>query len=221
VPERGGRSGQGGKRAFDTVMAGCALVVLSPVMAGIALAIRVTMGSPILFRQVRPGLHGHPFTILKFRSMTVARDKRDELLNSDKRVTRLGAFLRRTSLDELPELWNVMRGDMSLVGPRPLLMEYLPHYSADQARRHDMRPGITGLAQVRGRHDSAWEDRFRLDTWYVDHWSLRLDARIIVDTLRVLLDGQAVPDPSSESYWFAGVEEATDDTSTTPAGAGH
>jgi sugar transferase EpsL len=193
------------------------LVVLAPVLLGIALAIRLTMGAPILFRQERPGLHGHPFTILKFRSMTVARDRRDELLNSDKRVTRLGAFLRRTSLDELPELWNVVRGDMSLVGPRPLLMEYLPHYSAAQARRHEMRPGITGLAQVRGRNDMGWDKRFRLDTWYVDHWSMRLDARIILDTLRVILDGQGTPDPSSLHYWFAGVDTADSDPGATAA----
>lgn len=181
------------KRSIDVVLAAIALVLLSPVIILTAVAVRLTMGSPIFFRQERPGLHGKPFVILKFRSMSEATDEHGELLPPAERTTRLGALMRRASIDELPELWNVLAGDMSLVGPRPLLMEYLDHYSPDQMRRHEMRPGITGLAQVRGRRDLAWERRFGLDTWYVDHWSLRLDLRIMMDTLGVLLQGVTHP----------------------------
>jgi lipopolysaccharide/colanic/teichoic acid biosynthesis glycosyltransferase len=192
------------KRALDLVLATCALIAASPFLVIIAIAIRMTMGGPVIFRQERPGLHGKPFTIFKFRSMANPPADADEFSDPDERVTRLGRWLRRSSLDEVPELVNVIRGEMSLVGPRPLVMLYLPRYTEEQMRRHDVRPGITGLAQVQGRHDVPWEDRFRLDLWYVDHWSLRLDARIILDTFGVLMSGQSAPDPSSDSYSFKG-----------------
>ena len=179
------------KRALDITLATCGLIALTPFMAAAAVAIRITIGEPVLFRQERPGLKGRPFTILKFRSMSSATGPDGELLPEAERLTRLGYWMRKTSFDELPELWNVLRGEMSVVGPRPLLMRYLPLYSAEQMRRHDAKPGITGLAQVRGRHTLDWAERFRLDTWYVDNWSLRLDAWVIRETLSVLLKGQA------------------------------
>jgi sugar transferase EpsL len=167
------------------------LLILAPSMAMIALAIRLTMGRPILFRQPRPGLHERPFELVKFRTMTSATGPDGSELPDHERVTRTGMVLRRFSLDELPELWNVLKGDMSLVGPRPLLEEYLPRFSPEQARRHEVRPGITGLAQVRGRHELPWDDRLRLDVWYVDHWSIGGDLRIILQTFRVLFGGDA------------------------------
>lgn len=181
------RVGLAAKRGIDVVGALAGLIALSPVLAWTAVAVALTMGRPILFRQVRPGLHGRPFTIVKFRTMRSPR--RDEVwyLTDEQRLTRLGRFLRATSIDELPELWNVLRGEMSLVGPRPLLMEYLETYSADERRRHDMRPGITGWAAVNGRHALRFEDRLRLDTWYVDHWSLGLDVRILAMTVSQVL----------------------------------
>ena len=179
------------KRALDITLATCGLIALTPFMAAAAVAIRITIGEPVLFRQERPGLKGRPFTILKFRSMSSATGPDGELLPEAERLTWLGYWMRKTSFDELPELWNVLRGEMSVVGPRPLLMRYLPLYSAEQMRRHDAKPGITGLAQVRGRHTLDWAERFRLDTWYVDNWSLRLDAWVIRETLSVLLKGQA------------------------------
>jgi lipopolysaccharide/colanic/teichoic acid biosynthesis glycosyltransferase len=172
------------KRILDATAAAVGLVVLAPVLAATALAVRVGIGSPVLFRQVRPGLHGRPFRMLKFRTMRDAADASGQPLPDAERLTRLGRFLRSTSLDELPELWNVLRGEMSLVGPRPLLMEYLPLYSPEQARRHEVRPGITGWAQVNGRNAIGWDERFRLDVWYVDHRSLRLDLRILLMTLK-------------------------------------
>jgi sugar transferase EpsL len=183
------------KRAFDVAAAAAALVVLSPVLAAIAVAVRVAIGSPVLFRQTRPGLHGRPFTLLKFRTMTDARDAAGALRHDAERLTRFGRFLRRTSLDELPELLNVLRGDMSLVGPRPLLMEYLPLYSPEQMRRHEVRPGLTGWAQVNGRNALTWEDKFALDVWYVDHRSFRLDVEIVVKTVREVLSGAGVSQP--------------------------
>ncbi len=185
------------KRWLDVVMAACGLVAAAPLILVVALVIRVSMGSPVLFRQERPGRGGRPFVMLKFRSMKAAPggppelDRARDLAMKQQRTTRVGHWLRKTSLDELPELWNVLRGDMSLVGPRPLLMEYLPYYTPAQMRRHEVRPGVTGLAQVRGRHALDWDERFRIDTWYVDHWSLRLDARVMRDTLKVLLQGQS------------------------------
>ncbi|MFY0580965.1 sugar transferase [Cystobacter fuscus] len=161
------------KRCIDRLAAAVGLVCLSPVMATTALVIRATMGGPVLFRQVRPGRGGKTFQLVKFRTMLDALDADGQPLPDEQRLTRVGKFLRATSLDELPQLWNVLRGDMSLVGPRPLLVEYLPRYSAEQARRHDVLPGITGWAQVNGRNALGWKERFELDVWYVDHWSRR------------------------------------------------
>jgi lipopolysaccharide/colanic/teichoic acid biosynthesis glycosyltransferase len=169
------------KRAIDVVGASVGLVVAAIPMAVIALTVRATMGSPVLFRQVRPGLGGRPFTLVKFRSM------RDGPGDDIDRLTRTGAFLRATSLDELPELWSVLKGDMSLVGPRPLLMSYLPLYSPEQARRHEMRPGLTGLAQVEGRNLVDWPERLAMDVHYVDTWSVWGDLRIIVRTVAAVL----------------------------------
>jgi sugar transferase EpsL len=171
------------KRVIDLTGAAAGLVVLSPVLVGTALAVAVMHGRPVLFRQTRPGLHGKPFTIRKFRTMRSPRPSEVAYLTDAQRVTRLGAFLRETSLDELPELWNVLAGSMSLVGPRPLLMEYLDKYSPDEMRRHDVLPGITGWAAVSGRHKLTFRERLKLDTWYVDHWSLGLDLKILGMTL--------------------------------------
>jgi sugar transferase EpsL len=171
------------KRVFDVVAASTTLVAASPVLVAAAVAIRVRMGAPVLFRQQRPGLHGKPFVLVKFRTMTNARDPRGQPLPDGARLTRLGQFLRTTSIDELPQLWNVLWGEMSLVGPRPLLMQYLPRYNSEQARRHDVLPGITGWAQVSGRNELTWEQKFAFDVWYVDHQSLFLDARILVLTV--------------------------------------
>jgi lipopolysaccharide/colanic/teichoic acid biosynthesis glycosyltransferase len=165
------------------VGASVGLVIFAPVMAVLALLIRRRMGSPVLFRQTRPGLGGKPFLMLKFRTMRDAHDAQGRPLADTERLTRLGRVLRETSLDELPELWNVLRGEMSLVGPRPLLMQYLPLYSPEQARRHEAKPGITGWAQVNGRNALSWEDKFRLDVWYVEHQSLLLDLKILFLTL--------------------------------------
>jgi lipopolysaccharide/colanic/teichoic acid biosynthesis glycosyltransferase len=187
---------------LDMLFAGCGLVALAPVIAGVAIAIRVSMGAPVFFRQQRPGLHAKPFELLKFRSMLHEVGPNGQTLTQDQRVTRLGSFLRRTSLDELPELWNILKGDMSLVGPRPLLMEYLPRYSSDQARRHEVKPGLTGLAQINGRHLLDWESRFALDVWYVDNWSLRVDLAILRSTAKFILDGEGSPDPTVQEYEF-------------------
>ncbi len=171
--------------------AGSALLVLSPVLLGVAYMVRKNLGSPVLFRQVRPGMHGKPFEMIKFRTMLDAVDAQGNVLPDEVRLTSFGRFLRSTSLDELPELWNVLKGDMSLVGPRPLLMEYLPLYSPEQARRHETRPGVTGWAQINGRNAISWEDKFKLDVWYVDNQSLWLDLRIIFLTIKkvVVRDG--------------------------------
>jgi sugar transferase EpsL len=170
------------KRAIDLGVAGSALLVLAPVLAVMAAVVRRSMGAPVLFRQERPGLRGSPFDVLKFRSMRDARDERGRLLPDSERLTGVGRFLRASSLDELPQLWNVVRGDLSLVGPRPLLMQYLERYSPEQARRHDVKPGITGWAQVNGRNAISWGEKFALDVWYVDHWSLWLDLKILALT---------------------------------------
>lgn len=177
------------KRAVDVTGAAVGLVMSAPLLVALAVAIRVNMGRPILFRQIRPGLHGLPFTLLKFRTMRAPAYPAEP--DAD-RLTTLGRWLRRSSLDELPELVNVLRGDMSLVGPRPLLMDYLERYSPAQARRHEVRPGITGLAQVEGRNLVAWEDRLALDVWYVDHLSLWEDVRIIGRTVATVLSGVGV-----------------------------
>ena len=175
------------KRIFDVVASGIGLLVLSPVILVVAVLIHRKLGSPVLFRQTRPGLHGKPFEMVKFRTMLDATDKHGNPLPDDQRMTPFGSFLRATSLDELPELWNVLKGDMSLVGPRPLLMEYLPLYSKEQYRRHEARPGVTGWAQVNGRNAISWEDKFRLDVWYVDNQSLWLDVKILFLTVKKVL----------------------------------
>lgn len=183
------------KRLLDVVVAGVGLVLLSPLLAAIALAIRLRMGAPVLFRQTRPGRHGRPFELLKFRTMTDRRGPDGVLLPDAQRLTWIGRLLRRTSLDELPELVNVLRGDMSLVGPRPLLMEYLPLYTPEQARRHDVRPGITGWAQVNGRNATTWEERFAHDRYYVEHRSMRLDLHILKRTVTQVVTGAGVSAP--------------------------
>ena len=175
------------KRAFDIAASTSALVVLSPVLAITAYKVKKELGSPVLFRQVRPGLHGKPFEMVKFRTMKDATDKDGNALPNSERLTEFGKKLRASSLDELPELWNVLKGDMSLVGPRPLLMEYLPLYNAEQAKRHNVRPGVTGYAQVNGRNSLSWEDKFKLDTWYVEHQSFLLDMKILLKTVKKVL----------------------------------
>jgi sugar transferase EpsL len=175
------------KRLIDMSAALVVLVVASPVLLIVAAAVRIKHGSPVLFRQTRPGLNGQPFEIFKFRTMTNARDAQGNLLPDAERLTSLGKFLRRTSLDELPEVLNVLKGDMSLVGPRPLRMRYLERYTPWQARRHEVKPGITGWAQINGRNGLDWESRFEMDVWYVDHWSLRLDIKILFLTVWTVL----------------------------------
>lgn len=175
------------KRLFDLLLSLGGLLLLSLPLLLLWVLVYRKLGSPVLFRQVRPGLHGRPFMMVKFRTMTDERGADGELLPDAQRLTAFGRFLRASSLDELPELWNVLRGEMSLVGPRPLLMEYLPLYSPEQARRHEVRPGITGWAQVNGRNALSWEERFKLDIWYVDHRSLWLDLRILWLTVRKVI----------------------------------
>ncbi len=172
------------KRLFDLLVSATALLLLAPLLALIAWQVRRRLGAPVLFRQLRPGRNGMPFEIVKFRTMRDAVDAHGEPLPDHERLTPFGRWLRASSLDELPELWNVLKGDMSLVGPRPLLMEYLPLYDAEQFRRHAVRPGVTGWAQVNGRNALSWEEKFRLDLWYVDHQSFWLDLKIILRTIR-------------------------------------
>ena len=171
------------KRLYDALFASIALILLSPIIIIVAALISKKLGSPIFFQQIRPGLGGKPFKMVKFRTMLDAVDSQGNPLPDEVRLTDFGKFLRSTSLDELPELWNVLKGDMSLVGPRPLLMEYLPLYSTDQARRHEVRPGVTGWAQINGRNAISWEQKFELDTWYVDNQSLWLDIKILFLTV--------------------------------------
>jgi len=175
------------KRAFDLIVSVSALVALLPVLVVTATLVRVKLGPPIFFRQTRPGRDGKPFKMVKFRTMLDAVDKEGKPLPDQLRMTSFGSFLRATSLDELPELWNVIKGDMSLVGPRPLLMEYLPLYSEEQFRRHNVRPGVTGWAQVNGRNAISWEDKFKLDAWYVDNQSIWLDLKILFLTVKKVL----------------------------------
>ena len=170
------------KRLFDLLLTIPGVILISPLLLVLAVLVRIYLGAPVIFRQRRPGYRGEIFTLYKFRSMRDATDSNGKPLPDSERLTRLGRFLRALSLDELPELWNVLKGELSLVGPRPLLIEYLPLYSAEQARRHDVLPGITGWAQVNGRNTLSWQDKFRLDVWYVDHWSLWLDIRILALT---------------------------------------
>jgi lipopolysaccharide/colanic/teichoic acid biosynthesis glycosyltransferase len=187
------------KRAFDVIAATLLAVLLLPVGLVLAAAIRLILGSPVLFRQIRPGLNGRPFELWKFRTMSDARGADGLLLPDAARLGAFGRFLRRTSLDELPELANVIRGDMSMVGPRPLLMAYLERYSPRQARRHEMRPGITGLAQVSGRNLLSWDDRFERDVWYIDHWSLWLDVKILLKTAFTVLAREGISQAGRET----------------------
>lgn len=175
------------KRLFDIAVATLLLILTLPLLLLVAVLVRVFLGAPVLFSQVRPGLHGQPFTVHKFRSMNDRKDEHGKLLPDDARLTYFGLFLRRSSLDELPQLFNVLKGDISLVGPRPLLMDYLPLYSPEQARRHLVRPGITGWAQVNGRNAISWERKFELDIWYVDHQSFWLDMKILALTAKKVL----------------------------------
>lgn len=175
------------KRLLDIVIASTALILLSPVYLIVSRKVKKNLGSPVLFRQVRPGLNGKPFEMIKFRTMKDALDAEGKPLPDSERLTPFGKMLRATSLDEMPELWNVIKGDMSIVGPRPLLMEYLPLYNSDQAKRHNVRPGITGHAQVNGRNAISWEKKFELDTWYVEHQSLWLDFKIMLKTVKKVI----------------------------------
>jgi sugar transferase EpsL len=171
------------KRGLDVVGATAGLVTFAPLIGATAIAVRLSMGGPVFFRQTRPGYKGRPFDVVKFRTMKDSKDPQGNLRPDAERLTRVGSFMRSASLDELPQLWNVLKGDMSLVGPRPLLMQYLPRYSKEQQRRHDVPPGITGWAQVNGRNTVDWPQRFALDVWYVDNWSLWLDAKILAKTM--------------------------------------
>jgi lipopolysaccharide/colanic/teichoic acid biosynthesis glycosyltransferase len=189
--------GSTGKRILDVALSAAGLLLTLPAIAAVALLIRATLGSPILFAQLRPGLHGRPFRLYKFRSMTDARGRDGSPLGDDARLTAVGTWLRKLSLDELPQLWNVLKGEMSLVGPRPLLMEYLPLYDAKQRRRHEVRPGITGWAQVKGRNAISWEEKFDLDVWYVDHVSFGLDMKIIALTLLRIVRPHGISEPGS------------------------
>ena len=175
------------KRLLDIIIAGTALIILSPLYAFVAYKVKKNLGSPVLFRQVRPGLHGKPFEMIKFRTMKDAVDANGNPLPDSERLTPFGKMLRATSLDEMPELWNVIKGDMSVVGPRPLLMEYLPLYNAEQAKRHNVRPGMTGHAQVNGRNAISWEEKFKLDTWYVENHSTWLDFKIMFKTVHKVI----------------------------------
>jgi sugar transferase EpsL len=183
------------KRILDLTLTIPGLLILSPFLVIIAILVRVNFGSPVIFRQKRPGYRGKPFWIYKFRTMTNEVDDENNLLPDDQRVTHLGRFLRSYSLDELPELFNVLRGEMSWVGPRPLLMKYLERYSPEQARRHDVLPGITGWAQVNGRNALTWEEKFKLDVWYVDHWSIKLDIKILLITVGKVLRREGINQP--------------------------
>jgi len=180
------------KRLIDFIGAFIGLVILLPLLILIALLVRVNLATPVLFRQVRPGLHSRPFILYKFRTMRDLRDAEGRLLADEMRLTRLGRFLRSASLDELPELFNVLKGEMSLVGPRPLLMEYLERYTPEQARRHEVKPGITGWVQVNGRNALTWEEKFKLDVWYVDNWNLGLDLKILALTLIKVLKREGI-----------------------------
>jgi len=196
------------KRALDLVLALLALIVLSLLLVPIALLVRIKLDLPVLFCQQRPGLHGRPFTLLKFRTMADARDADGNLLPDTERLTPFGRFLRSTSLDELPGLFNVLKGDMSLVGPRPLLMQYLDRYTPEQMRRHEVKPGITGWAQVNGRNAITWESKFALDVWYVDHQSLWLDLKIIALTMWKILKREGISQPGQatmEEFMGSGI----------------
>ena len=196
------------KRLLDVLISGGALLVLWPVMLVLMLLVRVKLGGPAIFCQERPGKNGKIFRLYKFRTMTEERDESGELLSDEERLTKFGRILRSTSLDELPELWNIFRGDMSLVGPRPLLVQYLPLYNAQQARRHEVMPGLTGWAQVNGRNLVTWEDKFDMDVWYVDHISFALDAKIVWGTVKAVLRRDGISaEGSATMEEFRGTKE--------------
>ena len=200
------------KRLLDIVIASSALVLLSPVYALVAYKVKKNLGSPVLFRQVRPGLNGKPFEMIKFRSMKDAVDAQGNPLPDSERLTPFGQMLRSSSLDEMPELWNVIKGEMSIVGPRPLLMEYLPLYNEQQAKRHNVRPGITGYAQVNGRNAISWEKKFELDTWYVENRSLWLDFKIMLKTVQKVLSKHDISaEGEATMSKFTGTSEPKDD----------
>ena len=208
------------KRGVDVAASAAGLIVLSPVMGATALAVRLSMGKPVLFRQERPGQDGEPFNILKFRTMHHVNPAKG-FVDDASRLTEVGKFLRSTSLDELPELFNVLRGDMSLVGPRPLRMKYLERYSPRQARRHEVPPGITGLAQVSGRNGITWEERFEYDVQYVDNWSLLLDAKILLDTILVVLKREGISEEGQATMTeFTGSSDKDSPDKSVSANAG-
>jgi sugar transferase EpsL len=193
------------KRIFDLVLAALGLVLFSPILVFIAILVRIFLGSPVLFRQKRPGHHGRPFFLYKFRTMTDAHSMTGNLLPDSERLTGFGRVLRSLSLDELPELLNILRGDMSFVGPRPLLEEYLPLYSPEQAHRHDMLPGLTGWAQINGRNAADWPARLAMDVWYVDHWTFWLDIKILVLTLWKVIRREGINQPGEATVdYFTG-----------------
>jgi len=196
------------KRIFDVLFSLIALILLTPGFIAVSIVLVLTDGFPVFFTQTRPGKNGNPFKLHKFRTMKEVRNKKNELLTDSARITKFGNFLRRTSLDELPELFNVLIGEMSIVGPRPLLMQYLERYSDEQARRHKVVPGITGWAQVNGRNAISWEEKFRLDVWYVDHWTFWLDIRIILQTIWKVIKGEGISQPGRATMdEFMGNEE--------------
>ncbi len=198
------------KRVVDILVALFGLIILMPLLAGVAVCIRCCMGSPVLFRQQRPGYRGRPFWMVKFRTMRDACDRSGRPLSDSERLTRVGKLLRATSLDELPELWNVLRGDMSIVGPRPLLMAYLERYTPQQARRHEVKPGITGWAQINGRNAISWEQKFDYDVWYVDHWNLWLDVRILCKTIGKVFKREGITQEGAATMEeFMGTAQAT------------
>ena len=198
------------KRIFDVLVSGIGLLLLAPVMGAIAIQIRTTMGRPVLFRQVRPGQHAVPFTLIKFRTMRNTLPGESAVQTDARRMTPLGSLLRKWSFDELPELWNVLRGDMSLVGPRPLLMEYLEKYNPEQKRRMEVKPGLTGWAQIKGRNALSWEEKFALDVWYVDHRSFWLDLWILLVTVPVVILGRGISAPGeATTKAFAGNGNST------------
>lgn len=197
------------KRLFDILLASILILILSPILLLVFILVKRKLGSPAIFRQKRPGVHGKIFTMYKFRSMTDARGKSGELLPDEIRLTRFGRLLRKTSLDELPELFNILKGDMSFVGPRPLLVQYLERYTPQQARRHEVKPGLTGWAQVNGRNAISWNEKFQLDVWYVDHWTLLLDVKIMFMTIGKVIkrDGISAAGEATMSEFMGGEEE--------------
>ncbi|MCG3209571.1 MAG: putative sugar transferase EpsL [Anaerolineae bacterium] len=206
-----------GKRLFDLLLVIPALLLLWPLLLGLALLVRLKLGGPVLFKQQRPGLNGRPFTLYKFRTMTEARDRTGQYLPDARRLTHFGQWLRHTSLDELPELFNVLKGEMSLVGPRPLLLQYLERYTPEQARRHMVRPGITGWAQINGRNALSWEEKFKLDSWYVDHVSWGLDVKILALTVWKTLRREGISQPGQATMEeFLGSYSVSSNASKSP-----